>query len=475
MAQQQNRVCCICKVKGKANLFMKLSWNRNNILKLLCKNIKSVNQWAHQSCISNLGLLDAPYSKGRAKQRVFYAAFEAHLEGMVRDIFYKSIAERVDCVTEDTKSMERDVFMAVSKQIYIAQPTFYAVKALKQLVHKVLHDGKFRIDVQREPKDKDPIDVSVDEAQETQPRKRRLRSILSCAASFIYSFFPNRPAAKVTKERKLKRRRKNILDNCTDLVAAVIGDTPKSPEETKRVYDLLHDQFFEVLSKDAHWCILWPKKTRHIVDVAPKLLTYIDTVNDPIIPELRDWVAQRTAGDESMEMPSYPAQRIADLRPLVEVPTDLQLIDCNIVMQIFERHSYFKSYLKKLKEITIDSSLIFNHLPPQQESIRQWKRITSDAEWILFSDIVACLDWKEVNGEMMNMQALTDWLLLQRSPPIPRSAWLKKERLNTWHVGTCLVEMRRAAIFLENLKVRGIDMKWIYQEMKRKKLLQIPA
>lgn len=274
-----------------------------------------------------------------------------------------------------------------------------------------------------------------------------------------------------TDERKAKKARNDTPQDSSDLLAAVVGgDIQRSSEEMQKIAAMLRDEFVQPMKDNKEWSILFPEAR----SLHNKLFTYIDTERDPIIAELRSWVTIRLGGGDDLSSapmaPTYPASRVADGRSPPLIPPHLCFVEPLIGLQTFKRDRFFAVYLNRMIDMT-DNSLFFNHLVPHLERIRQWKRITNGTNRLPFRDIVRCLGWRRVEPEVLLMLSLTEWLMLQRPEPQPKSKWLTKEKVNMWHFNICLAEMRSAAIFIEQLKVRNANVNNIHNLMRRKELV----
>jgi hypothetical protein len=225
-----------------------------------------------------------------------------------------------------------------------------------------------------------------------------------------------------------------------------------------------------VPSTRSEWPTLWPPMTRTVATTA--LWTYLDTARDPVVGQLREWIAT----EDAVRMPVYPAAGALDLRPIEVVPPALQAMAPDVWPLL--RAAGLARCCAKLVPLYQQSTgrAVRAASATHDERLRQWRRITNDGQVqeLPYRSMGDCLGWfgpgEAGGGDTAVVRALTHVLLRSR-PEAP----LKVEALwyNTgaspvlWRWAACLWEMRVATVFVSRLRLAGVDLRHLARDIEQ--------
>lgn len=75
-----------------------------------------------------------------------------------------------------------------------------------------------------------------------------------------------------------------------------------------------------------------------------------------------------------------------------------------------------------------------------------------------------------MENEEKNLSALTEYQMLRVHPPRPRSYWMQGLRL--WNLDVCMLQLRIAAAFMEQMQLRRVDTTNMYAGMRSKGIMR---
>lgn len=101
----------------------------------------------------------------------------------------------------------------------------------------------------------------------------------------------------------------------------------------------------------------------------------------------------------------------------------------------------------------VDEQLAFMTREVHQERYRQWKRLTATTNKLMFEDIICCLGLFSLVKHKRNALTMVDYQLQNVHPPTQN--WFVDNLLN---VDLCIMEIRMAAVFIEQLQLRNVHL-----------------
>ena len=211
------------------------------------------------------------------------------------------------------------------------------------------------------------------------------------------------------------------------------------------------------------WCILWPKRSA----AQPLVITtYLDVERDPIIQQLRDWIAS-----DDRPAPTYPALGVVDLRPVEMVPLALRATDTD-VWPMLRRAGLERACAKQMDAYhRSQGTHVAAADAPHDERLRQYRRLVeAGVEELSCRQINEILGWGCANDTAL-LKAITEVLMQypnRLGGPITTTAlWYNASNGNVvlWRHGLCLWEMRLAVIFVTRLRLGGADVSFLARDI----------
>ena len=240
---------------------------------------------------------------------------------------------------------------------------------------------------------------------------------------------------------------------------------PLTPKEYTELAKMIWDGF--VVPHAQTWAVLWARRPRR-TEVIP---TFLDTVNDPIVPCLRAWLVEclrvHREGGPRPAAPSYPVH--PDPRPPPAVPEDLRAMASDEVWDDFcavglmQALRPYKAHYEASRGLRIEATT-----EPCAERLRQWARITQRGTGVPFGAVVDCLGW--TMGGYINrkdttlVQLLTQCLL---GPNVNPATWYNHAGSQAlWTLDVCLPAMRRSVVLVARLRAGGADLRFLASNIR---------
>ena len=218
---------------------------------------------------------------------------------------------------------------------------------------------------------------------------------------------------------------------------------------------------FRTTTTAAGWAVLWP----HWDTKDPNMLpTHIDVAHDPVVPLLSEWI--RDGGP----VPTYPADGVPDRRP--PEPPLLPGIESTTAFSYVRNagmQALCDSFMKAWRR-SQGVHRVKEEDPVADERVRQFRRLADqNPEGLTFADVVECLGWDVLPGDVHAVHAITDALMLRAGGTEPwhdhgHGRSLRRVRWRWW---LCLWAMRLSVVFLIRLRRGGADVAYIAYDVRR--------
>ena len=251
----------------------------------------------------------------------------------------------------------------------------------------------------------------------------------------------------------------------SDLLEAVVG-AGLDDVARKSALQRLNTHFRRPMA--AEWAVLWPRMTPAVATKA--LWTHIDVERDPIVPQLRQWIATT----DRDACPAYPAVGTVDLRPVEPIPSALRCLDVDaVVWPCVRRAGLERAFAKHYGSFQQSAGA---YVPaagtPSDERLRQFRRLTSTATALTYKAIGECLGWFTTNAAgprdtllaRQLVQAFLQCAALRgdAGPITDVTRWYDNGQW-TWEL--CLWEMRVATVLISRLRTSGTDLRFLAQDV----------
>lgn len=233
-----------------------------------------------------------------------------------------------------------------------------------------------------------------------------------------------------------------------DFFAAVIPSDVTGSDYNVMVKWLVND-FARSDPIQCLWPILWPEKP-----TKSQFLTYLDVKQDPIITELRNWINNRRSSNRKLAPPEYPVTSVRDPRPRIDLPEAFKALSVSNVLTIFSGIQYSRQ-CAVIRDQPMDEKIAFMTKEVQQERYRQWKRLTATTNKLTFDDIISCLGLFSLVNQKDNVVSMVEYQLQNVHPRV--EGWFN-DKDNMWNIDLCLMEIRAAAVFIEQLQLRNVNL-----------------
>lgn len=252
-----------------------------------------------------------------------------------------------------------------------------------------------------------------------------------------------------------------VPNNRGDLVTLLLPHWPANrdtpAQRRQALTHHLHAGFVRPLCQNG-WELLF-----ELPVLKTKIISHIDTRDDPIVPALAQWVASGCVSPA----PSYPCNETADPRPPEDIPDALRDVSGLDVVPLLESAglgSFCARHRTAYTNSMAQSEDVAAALAPRHhEILRQWRRITGADPHPSFKEVSTCLGWNVSPNDAVVVKLLVQRLM----HPVPLTDWYDATgRPSRWNVNACLWPMRMAALYVARLCRGGADLQYAAKDLQ---------